>query len=432
MSNEGHAACAAYDTAGGPVVGQGLLELECEYHPGCGAVTRTVTSTFAGSFDPDTEAMGGRAEFATLAGEATAWGTTGPGAGVPGCLDRWELPGEGPYEIGWTLDMATDPPIGYMGGELDGGDPAKRIGYFSTVDGAVLAGTATGDDGEADASEPGAEEAARADGSTADENTDAAATDSGAATAPGEQTGDGAGGVSGWVLALGLLTLAVIIVALTYLTKGRRAGITAGEAIGEASAELVVSPKDLLDKAEGIVEQDREDEAKAAKIAAGPQHTPIGPVSGTLTVYHKPVQARSPSGATLTLPEGEQLPAGDPVTEYGQSWVPVRVGTDWWWVPKDSPGCSVSRQEGPGVSIRDPGRTPEKVTLPPYKQFTLTEQTVFEEKSKPGQVIRHKLEPGTYELGPRHDTPDGTYYDIVRSDTGRTVARVKQSDLPPP
>lgn len=421
----------SYDTAGGPVVGEGLLELECEYHPGCGAVTRTVTSTFAGSFDPDTEAMSGKAGFATLAGEATAWGTTGPGAGVPGCLDRWELPGEGPYEIGWTLDLATDPPIGYMGGELDGGDPGKRIGYFSTVDGAVLAGTATGDDSEAAASNPGTEEAAGAGESTVDENTDAAAIDSAADTTPGEQTGDSAGGVRGWMVALGLLTLAVIIVALTYLTKGRRAGITAREAIGEASTRLVVSPTDLVDEAEALINQDLDDEAKAAKVAAGPQYPPIGPVSGTLTVYHKPVQAQSPSGATLTLPEGEQLPAGDPVTEHGQSWVPVRVGEDWWWVPKDSPGCSVSRQEGPGVSIPDPGRTPEKLTLPPYTQFELTRRTVFEDKSKPGQVIRHQLEPGKYHLGPRHETPDGAYYDILDR-VSRPVATVKQTDLPRP
>lgn len=424
----------SHDTAGGPVVGEGLLELECEYHPGCGAVTRTVTSTFAGSFDPDAEAMSGKAEFATLAGEATAWGTTGPGAGVPGCLDRWELPGEGPYEIGWTLDLATDPPLGYMGGELDGGDPATRIGYFSTVDGAALVGTITGgDSGEASATDApsGTSQEEGGGESTADGTTDAAAIDTGAAITPGEQTSDGAGGVSGWVLALGLLTLAVIIVALTYLTKGRRAGITAREAIGEASTSLVVSPTDVLDKAEAHIEQDLDDEAKAAKIASGPQYTPAGPVSGTLTVYHKPVQARSPSGATLTLPEGEQLPAGDPVTEHGQSWVPVRVGEDWWWVPKDSPGCSVSREEGPGVSMPDPGRTPERVTLPPYTQFELTRRTVFEDKSKPGQVTRHELEPGKYQLGTRHETPDGTYYDILDR-VSRPVATLKQADLPPP
>jgi len=422
----------SYQVAGGRVVGEGLLELECEYHPGCGAVTRTVVTTFAGSFDPDTDAMSGKAEFATPASEATAWGTTGPGAGVPGCLDRWELPGEGPYEIGWTLDLATDPPIGYMGGELDGGDPGKRIGYFSTVDGAALARTITGgDSGEAAADPQSGMGEAASEGESPAEDNDAAAIDSGDATAPGEQTGDGAGGVRGWVLAVGLLTLAVIIVALIYLTKGRRAGITSGEAIGETATQLVVSPTDLLDEAEAFIEQDLHDEAKAAKIAAGPQYTPVGPVSGTLTVNHMPVQARSPSGATLTLPEGEQLPAGDPVTEHGQLWVPVRVGEDWWWVPGDSPDCYVSREEGPGVGIRDPGRTPEKVTLPPCTRFELTRRTVFEDKSKPGQVTRVDLEPGEYQLGPRRDTPDGPYYDIL--DRGsRRVATVKQADLPSP
>jgi len=154
-----------FDPAGGPAVGTGSLELRCEYHPGCGAVSRTMGASYDGVYDSQQQVLIGAVNFWSLDAESTSWGT-GPD-GTDQCLDRWTVSGES-YTTNWRLSFAEEPAIGYQTALLVGGDPNQRTGFFTVSpieDGVVSALGAPGSLSESTDGGPtgaeGTEEAAR-------------------------------------------------------------------------------------------------------------------------------------------------------------------------------------------------------------------------------------------------------------------------------
>lgn len=116
-----------FDPEGGPVIGIGLLELSCEYHPGCGAVTRVIEASYRGSYDEVRKLMTGAVDFTTLDGESTNWGNP---TEENHCLERWVKPGESAAAL-WVLDLDEATPNGYITSSIEGDDPRKRFGFIT-------------------------------------------------------------------------------------------------------------------------------------------------------------------------------------------------------------------------------------------------------------------------------------------------------------
>lgn len=140
---------------GGPVTGTGVLELTCEYHPGCGAVTRSIEASYLGEYDASLKLMTGTVEFRTQDGESTNWGNPDE---QEHCLERWIKPGQMAVAE-WLLDLGDSTATGYITASVEAGDPAKRFGYI-TVSAPGLSepsdtDTATGGNDEAPVEEAG-------------------------------------------------------------------------------------------------------------------------------------------------------------------------------------------------------------------------------------------------------------------------------------
>ena len=172
-----------FDPNGGKVKGTGLIELKCEYHPGCGAVTRTMTAEYRGDYHSLQQPLSGTVEFASLDAESTSWGT-GPD-GTEQCLDRWTVPGQ-EYSTNWTLSFAEHPATGFNAAVLEGGDPTQRFGFFTvaSLEDGALSGLAAPEvdqePNEGDTSNGEATEETSADSAAAgtDDNVDPSSPDS--------------------------------------------------------------------------------------------------------------------------------------------------------------------------------------------------------------------------------------------------------------
>lgn len=116
-----------FDPEGGSVTGVGLLELSCEYHPGCGAVTRVIEAAYRGEYDSAQMSMSGTVDFKTLDGESTNWGNPEE---ENHCLERWIKPGQSGSAV-WVLDLDEVTPNGYITSRIEGDDPNRRIGYIT-------------------------------------------------------------------------------------------------------------------------------------------------------------------------------------------------------------------------------------------------------------------------------------------------------------
>ena len=119
-----------FDPASGSVTGTGLLELSCEFHPGCGAVTRIMEASYRGDYNAEKQLMTGTVDFWSLDGESTSWGTRGGLNPVSQCLDRLTTEGEA-FTTNWVLNVGEENPTGYQAAVLEGGDPAQRYGFFT-------------------------------------------------------------------------------------------------------------------------------------------------------------------------------------------------------------------------------------------------------------------------------------------------------------
>jgi hypothetical protein len=114
----------------GSVTGTGLLELSCEFHPGCGAVTRIMEANYCGGYDAEKRWMTGTVDFWSMGGEMTTWGTKGGMNAVSQCLDRTITEGEA-WTTNWVLNVGEATPTGYQAAVIEGGDPAQRYGFFT-------------------------------------------------------------------------------------------------------------------------------------------------------------------------------------------------------------------------------------------------------------------------------------------------------------
>lgn len=125
-----------FDTAGGPVVGAAVLDMTCEYHPGCGWVGRTERAAFTGEVDADQRLLRGDVELSHSGGETTSWGSDEND--VFGCLESTWVQEPESFAATWLLDL--DANIGYVTSSLCTDDPVKRIGWFTITDGVGLVG----------------------------------------------------------------------------------------------------------------------------------------------------------------------------------------------------------------------------------------------------------------------------------------------------
>ena len=125
-----------FDPAGGPVAGSGVLDMSCEYHPGCGWVDRTEEVTFTGQFAPDERLLTGGVAFTMSGGETTSWGTGSDD--YVGCLESTWVQEPMSFTATWLFDL--DANLGYVTSNLCVDDPVKRIGWFTMTDGVGLVG----------------------------------------------------------------------------------------------------------------------------------------------------------------------------------------------------------------------------------------------------------------------------------------------------
>ena len=119
-----------FDPASGSVTGTGLLELSCEYNPGCGAVNMIMEAAYDGDYDVAKQLMRGTVDYWSLDSEFTNWGTKGGLNPVSQCLDRTVKEGEA-VTTNWVLDVGEANPFGYHAYLFEGSDPAKRYGFFT-------------------------------------------------------------------------------------------------------------------------------------------------------------------------------------------------------------------------------------------------------------------------------------------------------------
>jgi len=141
-----------FDPDDGSVTGTGLLELSCEFHPGCGAVTRVMEANYSGEYDAEKRLMTGTVDYWSSGGEQTSWGTKGGANPVDQCLELGYIQEGEAWTQNWVLNVAEENPIGYNAHAFEGGDPAQRYGFF-TVPPLLTAnqadtGASAGGDGE--------------------------------------------------------------------------------------------------------------------------------------------------------------------------------------------------------------------------------------------------------------------------------------------
>jgi hypothetical protein len=119
-----------FDPANGSVTGTGLLELSCEFHPGCGAVTRIMEASYRGDYDAVSQLMTGTVDFWSAGGESTNWGTESALNPVDQCLDRFITEGWS-ATTNWVLNVGETTPTGYQTAVIEGDDPAQRYAFFT-------------------------------------------------------------------------------------------------------------------------------------------------------------------------------------------------------------------------------------------------------------------------------------------------------------
>ena len=124
-----------FDSSGGSVTGSGVLDMTCEYHPGCGWVGRTEQVGFVGRFDADQRLMTGEVNATTSGGETTGWGGE---IGEFGCVESTWVQEPESFTTKWLFDLDTN--MGYVTSHLCIDDPVKRIGWFTVTDGVGLVG----------------------------------------------------------------------------------------------------------------------------------------------------------------------------------------------------------------------------------------------------------------------------------------------------
>lgn len=158
------------DPAGGSVTGRGVLEMTCEYHPGCGAVSRTQGFVFRGVYDPVGKVIIGEVDAESSGGETTAWGDGPDGPNM--CLESTWTQESLAFTTNWLLNLDVN--MGFMALRLCDGDPHQRTGWFTVTHGDGLVGAPIDRIAEADMARPSC--AAAVDtGDPAEDGGDAAA-----------------------------------------------------------------------------------------------------------------------------------------------------------------------------------------------------------------------------------------------------------------
>jgi hypothetical protein len=141
----------SFDPVNGSLRAIGFLELSCEFHPGCGAVTRTMDASYLGEYDAEKELVTGTVSYETAGGESTNWGTKSALNPVDQCLDRFITEGRA-MTTNWVLNVGEENPTGYQTAMIEGDDPAQRFGFFTFAQLITLsqgdASTSTEGDGE--------------------------------------------------------------------------------------------------------------------------------------------------------------------------------------------------------------------------------------------------------------------------------------------
>lgn len=165
------------DPVTGEVTGTGTLVLRCQFHfgEGCEAEQRTVLVEFlAGLFDPVTLQTIGGAVIRSTDRIAQNWGNSNVADPSSCTWGTTNLGPVGPYELGWRLDLATDPATGWLAADVASGDPAQRIGFFEVGNPVdverVVAAVGVGDaaDGDSATDPPILPDAADPSGAAAD------------------------------------------------------------------------------------------------------------------------------------------------------------------------------------------------------------------------------------------------------------------------
>lgn len=350
---------------------------------------------FAGVYDPAAAMMKGDAMVRPLDTRATSFGTTDKWGTTWACGERWTRPGV-EFATPYVFDLAGG--TGYMTPEPISGvvDPTQRFGFFAapgtvldesneaTPVGSVIPGEAVIPGVVAGAPPSDFGESSENTGGTS-EPVDAESTAEADSTVGSGTTDEGGSNSAPLIIGLTVAVLIAVLVLLEITLFDKKE--TPADAVAFVTEALLTDPKGIIERAGELVTVDAESRAAAAASAAGPQFEPTDVPTGQAATS-RAVEAVSPSGATLTVPEGS-YPAGVPTGWLGRQWTPIKVGDDWWWSPSGALKVAEDRVSIPdGVS----GKQQPKVLNPlPYSRFEPTDTIVWSERAPSGRVTRRHL-----------------------------------------